>query len=298
MSRLCLVVGALACAAAPAPPCPEEQAKKDLEKMQGTWLQESVTADGKDEPAEALDKVKLVFDVNKLVMKSSDSDHKHDATIKLDASKTPAAIDVKLPTGDVLLGIYEIKGDTLKLAVTMAQGKRPKEECDRPTKFESLDKSGVVLLVLKRDTSGAPDIDVAAALAALEMADQIELLSLEPSKGDDNDKAKDAFHGWMVLGKTTVKKDDAKTLSAAAMKALSKDDRLTEKGFAPSQGLRVTAHGRAYDFVIGYRTVRVEVYIDDKRLGERRVCESLEQKLAKLLKDAGVPLAPKPGADK
>jgi hypothetical protein len=130
------------------------------------------------------------------------------------------------------------------------------------------------------------------AKAALEKADQIELLSIDPSKGDD--KPNNAFHGYKVLGKTTVKKDDAKTLSAAVLKGVADSDGTVAKCFEPRHGVRVVVDDKAYDFVICFQCSQIEVFAGDKKLGVTPTAKTAEPALDKLLKDAGVGLAPKP----
>jgi hypothetical protein len=55
-----------------------------------------------------------------------------------------------------------------------------------------------------------------SARAALENADQFELLSIDPDR--QQDKTKDDFHGWKVLGKTQIKETDTRTKLVAALK--------------------------------------------------------------------------------
>lgn len=68
-------------------------------------------------------------------------------TYKLDATKTPATIDMQPKggtyDGKTLLGIAKLDGDTLTVAFA-EPGK------DRPTKFESAAGSGVVVAVHKK----------------------------------------------------------------------------------------------------------------------------------------------------
>ena len=63
---------------------------------------------------------------------------------KLDATKAPKTIDIDMQiTEETLLGIYEIKGDTLTICLGSPGDKRPSE-------FESRAKSGRFLMTLKR----------------------------------------------------------------------------------------------------------------------------------------------------
>jgi uncharacterized protein (TIGR03067 family) len=294
MSSLTLAaLAGLALAAAPAPPSPEGVAKKDLAKMQGTWTVESVRHNGSDEPAESVAKDKVVIDGDKFTIKHDGRDE--ESKIKLDPTKTPKALDVSMPSGEVMLGIYEIEGDRLRIAVTGPPEKTPKEE-GRAAKFESAEGSGVVLVVLKREKKAAENKLPEAAQKALEGAKDLDLYSLDPTAGE---KAKDEFHGWRVLGKTTLKKDDANAVAAAVVKGVADSDGSVPDCFNPRHGVRVTgADGTAYDFVICFECLQIKVYAGAKELPGALTAKSPQPNLDKLLKDAGVPLAPKPGADK
>jgi uncharacterized protein (TIGR03067 family) len=296
MNRLCLAaLAALACAAAPAPPSPEEAAKKDLEKMQGEWAVQSVRLGDKFMSSDKLAKAKVVIDGSKFV--DTISGPENAMTIKLDPSKTPHAVDFAGKEGVGLVGIYDLDGDSLRLAFRGAAGKGPPEEKDRPAKFESAEDSGVVLFVLKRPGKakyyGLPE----EAQKALEAAKELDLYSLDPmpAKGEDSGD----FHGWTVLGKATLKKDDAHAVAAAVVKGVADNDGSVAICFNPRHGVRVAADGKTFDFVICFECRQVEVYTGDKKVGETaRTAAAPQKALDKLLKDAGVPLAPKSGAGK
>src|SRR4051794_15414972 len=77
------------------------------------------------------------------------------------------------------------------------------------------------------------------AKAILEKAEKIELFSLD---SDETKKVtKDGFHGWTVLGKTTVEKADArKELAAAFVKGVAEYKQNGAKCFEPRHGIRAT----------------------------------------------------------
>jgi uncharacterized protein (TIGR03067 family) len=118
-----------------------EAAKKDLEKLQGTWTLVSGKSDGKELPKEIAAKLKLVVEKDKFSIKNDDSEEP--ATVTLDPGQKPASIDIKQGKEDPVKGIYELKDDELKLCWATAGKERPKE-------FES-NKEGVILFVLKRE---------------------------------------------------------------------------------------------------------------------------------------------------
>jgi uncharacterized protein (TIGR03067 family) len=130
---------ALLLAAAPA-----DDAKKDLDGLQGIWNVESLVRGGKFASPAVVSKMQLVISGDKATMKAPKLD---DAvgTFKLDPLQKPAAIDLVRDDKQVLLGIYSLDGDTLRLALQKPGGK------DRPTTFESPEDSEVNVFVLKRE---------------------------------------------------------------------------------------------------------------------------------------------------
>ncbi len=108
----------------------EDLAKRDLKKLEGTWM--VVTAElygnaiGRPE-----DKSALVIDGNKAIWMIRDEGGQT-ADIKLDASKTPKTIDFAITRGSdfrkTQLCIYELDGETLKICYgTPGDDKRPSE---------------------------------------------------------------------------------------------------------------------------------------------------------------------------
>jgi uncharacterized protein (TIGR03067 family) len=120
--------------------------EKELKKFQGTWTFESVETGGKGESAEDFKGMTLTFEGAKHTVKKGDEVIQV-GTQKLDASKSPKTIDVTMTDGPnkgaVLLGIYEIDGDTLKVCFDL-EGKK------RPTEFKSAAGSQIFVAVHKR----------------------------------------------------------------------------------------------------------------------------------------------------
>jgi uncharacterized protein (TIGR03067 family) len=124
----------------------DEATKKDAEKMQGDWQARSMIQDG----------IKFPDDDAQAFFRTVKSDEytlfRFDQEVakwkfKLDAAKTPKAIDVFKPDDDkkpAVLGTYEIDGDKFKLCVA-APGK------DRPTEFTSKEGSGQTLTTWERE---------------------------------------------------------------------------------------------------------------------------------------------------
>ena len=119
--------------------------EKELKKFQGTWVFESVEAGGKEVPAAELKGITVTFKGDKYTVKKGD-EVTEAATQRLDPSKSPKTLDVTVTEGPnkgaVMLGIYEITADTLRVCFD-PDGK------NRPTQFKSASGSQT-LVVHKR----------------------------------------------------------------------------------------------------------------------------------------------------
>jgi uncharacterized protein (TIGR03067 family) len=148
-------------------PKPADEEAKDRAALQGTWELEQLEINGKKTPAEDLKKVAArVTIADQSIAFWSPLNKK--GTFTLDTSKTPRWIDVEdtrvvkdskdskdakdsKDTKDVKktkeLGIYEVKGDELKICTARPGGERPKEFV---SKTPGKDVSETTLLVFKR----------------------------------------------------------------------------------------------------------------------------------------------------
>jgi len=122
---------------------PAKEAKEA--KLDGTWQVTAVTKNGMEGGKEEVEGSKLVLSGETFVMHQGDNEMK--GTIKADPTQSPATLDIEVNNGadrgEMLIGIYELDGD--KLRICMAH-----KDKERPTKFESTDGSGRVLVSLKR----------------------------------------------------------------------------------------------------------------------------------------------------
>ena len=103
---------------------------KELKKFHGVWTFELVEAGGKEVPAAEFKGMTVTFEGDKFTVKKGDEVIQV-ATQKLDPSKSPKTLDVRvtegLNKGAVMLGIYEVSGDTLKVCFDPEGKKRPTE---------------------------------------------------------------------------------------------------------------------------------------------------------------------------
>ena len=131
---------------------------KDLELLQGTWNIDTMEWGGKSLPKELMNGYKFVFAGNKLTWegaigmqsrggKVSAIDGAFPCDFKIDPGKEPKQIDItlQLKQGErTVLGIYETKGDTLKVCYFHSKtGKRPAE-------FSTKDGLNIGAIVLTR----------------------------------------------------------------------------------------------------------------------------------------------------
>jgi uncharacterized protein (TIGR03067 family) len=125
----------------------EDEAKKELEKLAGTWEAVSVEVGGKQLPEERIKDFKLIIEGDKYTTKAGERTIK--GTIKIDPSKDPKTIDATRAEGDekgkVLLGIYKlVDDDNLKLCFNEPDNK------ERPTEFKTAEGTKQRYYVLKR----------------------------------------------------------------------------------------------------------------------------------------------------
>jgi uncharacterized protein (TIGR03067 family) len=123
-----------------------KDAKKELAKFDGVWNVTEVTYNGKDHSKL---KFNFVFKGDEVVVEGDDKVKVEYARlkIKVDSTTTPKIFDLTVGAGVQkgadMEGIYELKGDELRICVKVF-GK------DRPGEFSSPDGSSTALLVLKR----------------------------------------------------------------------------------------------------------------------------------------------------
>lgn len=147
MQKLMTLVVLVACVITLRADDAKDAVKKELAKLEGKWKATSLTYNGND----SLDKYPVQFTIkgDEIAVEGGDEVKKEYAKLKmkLDPTTNPKILDFTVSLGDQkgvdILGIYEVKGDELKICV-----KVPGNE--RPDKFESAAGSSVALVVLKK----------------------------------------------------------------------------------------------------------------------------------------------------
>ena len=129
------------------------------------------------------------------------------------------------------------------------------------------------------------------ALAALEHGETFEILSLEPgTHWQSNVK----FHGYKVLGQTTITNDQTRAeLVAALKKGVEENKGASGNCFKPRHGIRVNYKGSPVDFVICFECLQVYVFSEGQERNKFLVTKSPEPVFNRVLIGAGILLAPK-----
>lgn len=122
-----------------------DDAKKELDKLQGKWKVEKGEHSGNALPEEAMQKIKIEVKGDKML--ATVDGNMVEITMKLDPSTKPKIIDLTTETGDekgkVKQAIYELKDDEWKICLDN-NGK------DRPTEFGTKADADQVFVVLKK----------------------------------------------------------------------------------------------------------------------------------------------------
>ena len=137
-------------------------------------------------------------------------------------------------------------------------------------------------------TTGArPD----GVLAELADPDAVELLALHPyphALGDD-DADLPRFHGYGVLGRAPLADDEQENrVLALVERGIETSDGMVAACFDPRHGLRVTAGGATWDFVICYACLSMNVFRDDVQLEGHLTSDAVEPQMTALFESAGL----------
>ncbi|HLW65757.1 MAG TPA: hypothetical protein VKS79_10595 [Gemmataceae bacterium] len=120
-------------------------------------------------------------------------------------------------------------------------------------------------------------------------AETFELLSLDPDSRVDT--SKDAFHGYKVLGKTSVKEADARQKLVDSLAKGMEGEIRPAKCFNPRHGIRATHDGKTVELVICFECHQFKVFTGPGKVSGLLVDKSPEPAFDKILKDAGIPKA-------
>ena len=124
----------------------DDQAKKDMKALAGTWQYTSQVDNGKEADREKVKAVTVTITADGKWQAKHEDKVFLEGTVKIDPSKKPKAADWTITTegdlkGKVALGIYDVDLDTWKHCFALDK---------RPQKFESKEGSQVTNAVLQR----------------------------------------------------------------------------------------------------------------------------------------------------
>jgi uncharacterized protein (TIGR03067 family) len=146
----------------------DDAAKKDLEKLKGTWVATSYVKDTKPAPEADLKMMKLVIAGDQVSFTKGKDLRK--STYKLDPTQKPKAVDIVMidgpDKGNTLQGIYEISGDELKICLAILNKPRPKELAAKPETILETWKRDKAPVAAKPTPPPFPDKNLEAAVRA------------------------------------------------------------------------------------------------------------------------------------
>lgn len=149
---------------------------------------------------------------------------------------------------------------------------------------------GLVLTLLLAVSGCGNDNEIPpAALKILQNADSFELLSLDPSR--ELRPADGGFHGWKVLGSTTIKEAATRTkLLDALAKGVAENEGEVAGCFNPRHGIRAKKGQEIVELVICFECLSAQVYVDGKAGKGFLLTSSPQPTFNSVLKQAGVAL--------
>jgi uncharacterized protein (TIGR03067 family) len=118
----------------------DEDLEKAIKEIQGEWKCERFANKGQELSKKELAQLTFSIKGNQII---ATNDPKDPATIRLDITQKPTWFDMTDGSKETMLGIYELKDDTL--TICSAEPKTP-----RPKKFASSKDSRTHLIILKR----------------------------------------------------------------------------------------------------------------------------------------------------
>jgi uncharacterized protein (TIGR03067 family) len=129
-------------------PAPAQLAQADQDKLQGGWQVVSIEKGGEALQTEGM---RFVFAGGELSLFIEGAQGQPEGYV-LDPSQQPKAIDLSLPNGMVVRGIYQLDGDSFKLCLDQSP---PGGGGKRPTVFRTQpDAPDTYLYVLRRERAG------------------------------------------------------------------------------------------------------------------------------------------------
>lgn len=135
-----------------------------------------------------------------------------------------------------------------------------------------------------------------SAEQALQESASFELLSLSPDP-DTGSAADEDFHGWKVLGSTTIRDADTRAELIARFKSgVDENDGTVAECFNPRHGIRVVHDQQVHEFVICFECYQVKWFIDGEEREGFLISPSPQPTFDEVLREADIPLPDAAGA--
>ena len=123
---------------------------------------------------------------------------------------------------------------------------------------------------------------------ALRNATEFELLSLDPDRANADSNG---FHGWKVLGKTTITDAGVRNVLIAAFeKGVPRRNMEPVDCFNPRHGIKLVSDGITHEFVICFECYQVEWHSPRSTRGGFQITSSPQATFDKILRASNVPL--------
>src|SRR5262249_14887742 len=120
---------------------------KDLDRLQGEWKRVRVEVDGQAADVDSDPNPRLRVRGDRIILVRDGQPLKgRDVRIQLDPTTDPKLIDLTLPDGRVMEGVYKFEGKRWTVCFRTQAAVR-----DRPVRFETQPGSNLVLLVLEKE---------------------------------------------------------------------------------------------------------------------------------------------------
>jgi hypothetical protein len=125
--------------------------------------------------------------------------------------------------------------------------------------------------------------------------EQMELFSIDPTPPEfQQEKPKEAFHEYKVIGKVTPKNEETKEISQKLNASWSAEIGLRALCFEPRHGLVLTVGKKKLELLICFHCSTTFAFLDGEGLGAVTTDSKGQELLDKLLTKNNVPLARKP----
>jgi hypothetical protein len=123
-------------------------------------------------------------------------------------------------------------------------------------------------------------------------ADTLELLSLDPGRpGRPAAMPLNAFHGWTVLGRTTIQDATQRKAVVGALDRGVAEGAFAARCFDPRHGVRAMRGKTVVELVICFECRQIEAFVDGKEAGSALTSPSPKAPLDRALREAKIPLA-------